>query len=297
MTEPVTIRILRSATKGVHCFLAKAFSSVTIMVIPHDHVRTLNLKVPVALLASTILLAVVGGVYLANLTLTGIRYRSQHKAMAAKVNYYSDQFSKWNATVQSLQVAGQEFRHLFSLGSKDKVLEEVDVDFAGSLDLPELIGELEKTRQNVDEIKDYLRVQKDIFTATPKGYPVRGAQLTSSFGMRRDPLGAGSKFHSGVDLACDAGTPIRATADGIVVLSGLTTGGGQMVVVDHGLGFSTIYAHNSKNAVKVGQQVRRGDVIAYVGSTGRSTGPHLHYEVWKDGKKVNPYNYLADKES
>jgi murein DD-endopeptidase MepM/ murein hydrolase activator NlpD len=288
------MKILRSGVKNARRFLKKAFSSVTIMVIPHDHVRTLNLKLPVALLVSTILLAVVGGAYLVNLTVTGIRYRAQHRAMEAKVDYYSDQFSKWNATVQSLQLAGQEFRQLFSLGSKEEVLEEVDVDFAGSLELPDLINDLEKTRQNVDVIKDYLRVQKDIFVATPRGYPVPG-RLTSSYGRRRDPLDGGVRFHSGVDLACDKGTPIRATADGIVSHSGNTVVSGQVVVLEHGFGFSTIYAHNSKNTVKVGQRVRKGDIIGYVGSTGRSTGPHLHYEIWKDGKRVNPHDYLSDK--
>jgi murein DD-endopeptidase MepM/ murein hydrolase activator NlpD len=103
------------------------------------------------------------------------------------------------------------------------------------------------------------------------------------------------KFHSGVDLACDHGTPIHATADGIVSHSGWTTDSGNVVVLEHGLGFSTIYAHNNKNNVTVGQKVRRGDVVGYVGSTGRTTGPHVHYEVLKDGKHVNPTPYLTGK--
>ncbi|MDR0842553.1 MAG: M23 family metallopeptidase [Acidobacteriota bacterium] len=280
--------------KSVRRFLKKAFSSVTILVIPHDHIQTLNLKVPVAILVSTLLLAVVGGIFLVNFAVSGIRYRSQHDAMAAKVDYYNDQFSKWNSTVQTLQSAGKEFQHLFSLESKEDVLEKVDTDFAGSLELPDLINELEKTRQNVEGIKEYLRVERDIFAATPRGYPVPG-RLTSSYGKRQDPLGAGIRFHSGIDLACDKGTPIKATADGIVSHSGWTAGSGQVVVLEHGLGFSTIYAHNSKNAVKVGQTVRKGDIIGYVGSTGRATGPHLHYEIWKEGKNVNPHTFLSGK--
>jgi murein DD-endopeptidase MepM/ murein hydrolase activator NlpD len=103
------------------------------------------------------------------------------------------------------------------------------------------------------------------------------------------------RFHSGIDLACDPGTPIHATADGIVSHSGWAGGNGNVVVLEHGHGYSTIYAHNRNNAVKVGQQVRRGDVIGYVGSTGRTTGPHVHYEVLKDGKNVNPAPYLAGR--
>ena len=296
MTESKKLmRRLSSAMRSVRRFLKVAFASVTIMVIPHDHVRTMNLRVSVSLLVSMILLAGVGGIYLINLAVNGVRYRAQHYAMAAKVDYYATQFSKWNSTVQALQSARSEFQRLFSLGSKEEILEEVeDTDFTGSLELPDLVKELVKTRQNVAEIKDYLREQRDIFTATPRGYPVPG-RITSSYGKRQDPLGAGTRFHSGLDLACAKGTPIKATANGIVSHSGWTTGNGHVVVLEHGLGFSTIYAHNSRNAVKVGQQVSKGDIIGYVGSTGRSTGPHLHYEVWKDGKNVNPYDYVSGK--
>ena len=295
MTESKKLmRRLSSTMRSVRRFLRMAFASVTIMVIPHNYARTVNLRASILVLVAMVLLSGVGGVYLINLAVTGVRYRTQHYAMAAKVDYYAAQFSKWNSTVQALQSARNEFQRLFSLGSKEEILEEVDTDFTGSLELPDLVNELEKTRQNVAEIKDYLRAQKDIFTATPRGYPVPG-RITSSYGKRQDPLGAGTRFHSGVDLACDRGTPIEATANGIVSHANWTTGNGHVVVLEHGLGFSTIYAHNDKNAVKVGQRVSKGDIIGYVGSTGRSTGPHLHYEVWKDGRNVNPYAYLSGK--
>jgi murein DD-endopeptidase MepM/ murein hydrolase activator NlpD len=87
-------------------------------------------------------------------------------------------------------------------------------------------------------------------------------------------------------------TPIRATADGVVSHSGWANGSGQVVVLEHGCGFSTIYAHNSSNVVKIGQRVHKGDVIAYVGMTGKTTGPHVHYEIWKDRKNINPLTYI-----
>jgi murein DD-endopeptidase MepM/ murein hydrolase activator NlpD len=99
-------------------------------------------------------------------------------------------------------------------------------------------------------------------------------------------------FHTGVDIAAWPGTPVRATADGIVVFAGWSGESGKLVVIEHGFGYTTCYAHNKKILVKVGQVVRRGDVIAYVGSTGRVTGPHVHYEVWVDKKPVNPIPYL-----
>ena len=274
--------------------LKKAFASVTVMVIPHDHVKTLNLRVPVMILVSTILLAFVGTGYLVNMTVKGIRYRAQNRNLSADVQYYEDQFSQVTDTLQVLKSAGDEFKQLFSLDSKEEVLEAaVGMDFTGSLDLPDLIEELQKARHEVEEIREYLNVQKDVYVSTPKGYPVSDYRITSVYGRREDPMGDGIRFHSGIDLACSQGAPINATADGIVSHSGWTVDSGYIVVLEHGLGFSTIYAHNKSNAVKVGQQVRRGDVVGYVGSTGRATGPHVHYEVLKDGKNINPAPYLA----
>jgi len=291
---PGKVKISGSVMRSTRRFLKKAFASVTVMVIPHDHVRTLNLKVPVVFLISTILLAFVGGAYLVSMTVKSINYRAENIEMAATVKKYSDEFTEWNSTVETLKLAGNDFRQLFSLGSREEVLEEaVDMDFTGSPDLPDLIEELQRARQEVEEIKEYLQVQKDVYVSTPRGYPVSGYRLTSTYGMRPDPMDNKTKFHSGVDLACKQGTPIQATADGIVSHSGWTSDSGYVVVLEHGLGFSTIYAHNKSNAVKVGQQVRRGDVIGSVGSTGRTTGPHVHYEVLKDGKTVNPAPYLA----
>jgi len=280
--------------KKARLLLKKAFSSVTVMVVPHNHVYTMNLKVPVVLLVSTIFLAFVGTGYLVNMTVKSIKYRAENRRMAETVKKYSDEFSEWNSTVKTLKVAGNDFRQLFSLGSKEEVLEETgDLEFTGSLDLPDLIEELQKARQEVEEIKVYLLEQKDVYVSTPRGYPVSDFRITSDYGRRQDPMGEGIKFHSGVDLACSQGTPIHATADGIVSHSGWSAGNGNVVVLEHGLGFSTIYAHNKSNAVKVGNQVMRGDVIGYVGSTGRTTGPHVHYEVLKNGKNENPAPYLA----
>lgn len=279
--------------RSIQLLLKKAFASVTILVIPHDHVRTLNLKVPIALLGVAVILAGVGGVYLLNLAVSGLRYREQHRAMAAKVRFYSDQFYQWSSTVVALKTVETEFRHLFALGSKEKILEQADTSFVGSLELPDLVRELKATTQHVEEIRQYLRIQKDIFVATPRGLPVPG-NISSHYGLRNDPMNGQRVFHSGLDISCSSGTPIRATADGVASHSGWSNGSGYVVVLEHGCGFSTIYAHNKANAVRVGQIVRKGDTIGYVGSTGKSTGPHVHYEIWKEGKNVNPHSYLSE---
>ena len=122
---------------------------------------------------------------------------------------------------------------------------------------------------------------------TPSIWPAAGF-VSSPYGLRFN----GTEFHQGIDIAADMGTPIVATADGVVTAAGWNGGYGNMVDVDHGGGIVTRYGHASAVAVTVGQQVRRGEVIAYVGSTGRSTGPHVHYEVRVNGAPVNPAGYL-----
>ena len=122
---------------------------------------------------------------------------------------------------------------------------------------------------------------------TPSIWPAAG-YVSSPYGLRF----GGTEFHQGIDIAAEMGTPIVATADGVVTAAGWNGGYGNMVDIDHGSGIVTRYGHASAVAVSVGQQVRRGEVIAYVGSTGRSTGPHVHYEVRVNGAPVNPAAYL-----
>jgi murein DD-endopeptidase MepM/ murein hydrolase activator NlpD len=126
----------------------------------------------------------------------------------------------------------------------------------------------------------------------PSIWPVEG-RLMGGFGERTDPFSGEGAMHTGVDISAPSGTPVCATADGIVTLAAWSNGYGQLVVVDHGGGFETYYAHLSRFAVVEGQEVRRGEQVGAVGSTGRVTAPHLHYEVRIGGAPVNPHTYLA----
>ncbi len=126
---------------------------------------------------------------------------------------------------------------------------------------------------------------------TPSLWPVRG-RLSGGFGKRLDPFNGEGAFHAGVDISADYGAPVRAAADGFVVWANRKAGSGRLVVVDHGGGLTTWYAHLSKFQAYRGQAVRRGDILGYVGSTGRSTGPHLHYEVRMWDAPVNPWRFL-----
>jgi murein DD-endopeptidase MepM/ murein hydrolase activator NlpD len=134
---------------------------------------------------------------------------------------------------------------------------------------------------------------QDGVIAVPSDVPVRNASFTSSFGVRSDPFGRGAAMHAGIDLAGPVGTPIYATADGTVSQASWHNGGyGNLVRLDHGRGIETRYGHLSSMTVRPGERVRRGQLIGRMGSTGRSTGSHLHYEVRIDGRAVNPVPFM-----
>jgi len=165
----------------------------------------------------------------------------------------------------------------------------------GVSDLQERIDQVRRQidlqRLSQEEIQAALNDQRSLLAAKPRGWPVKG-WLTSTFGMRKSPFTGRRKMHEGLDIAARTGTPVHATADGVVTQAGIAPGYGKLVVVDHGYGYKTYYAHNSRIYVKVGQRVRRGDRIAAVGNTGSSTGSHVHYEVRRNGVPVNPRKFL-----
>lgn len=134
---------------------------------------------------------------------------------------------------------------------------------------------------------------QDGVIAVPSDKPVKMASFTSSFGVRNDPFGRGAAMHAGIDLAGPVGTPIYATADGTVTDAGYNNGGyGNLIKLDHGRGIETRYGHLSSFTVRAGERVKRGQMIGRMGSTGRSTGSHLHYEVRIDGRAVNPIPFM-----
>jgi murein DD-endopeptidase MepM/ murein hydrolase activator NlpD len=132
--------------------------------------------------------------------------------------------------------------------------------------------------------------------AIPSSEPVKGTAFTSGYGVRSDPFRGRAAMHAGIDLAGPIGTPIYATADGTVGRSEWVSGYGNLVELEHGRGIQTRYGHLSRSMVAAGQKVKRGDVIALMGSTGRSTGSHLHYEVRIDGKAVNPVPFMQSSD-
>lgn len=147
--------------------------------------------------------------------------------------------------------------------------------------------------QKLQDLYELLIDQKTFLAALPTRKPAIG-YFTSGFGIRKNPLGERVKMHEGLDIANHPGTPVRATAFGVVKFAGLKPGYGRTVVIDHGYGLETLYGHNRAVLVKKGEKVLRGDRIAQMGSTGRSTGPHVHYEVHVHGIPVDPLSYILE---
>lgn len=191
---------------------------------------------------------------------------------------------------QVLGIGGPDelgLHNLTSLGEKkqEEALREMNQE------LTQLRGAASRQEASLQMLIEYFEDKRSLHAATPARWPVRG-WVTSHFGNRMSPFSGIEKFHEGIDIAAQTGTPIISPADGVVVKAGFGTGYGNMVEVSHGYGFKTLFAHNSRLNVKTGQRIRRGDIIAYVGDSGSSTGPHLHYEVRLNGLPVNPTKYM-----
>lgn len=148
-------------------------------------------------------------------------------------------------------------------------------------------------------LEQTLESEKEQAAAFPNGKPIAGPlSVASEFGLRPNPFGARSyEVHEGLDFAGPVGKPILATAEGVVVKSEYSGGYGNHVKIDHGYNYETLYAHMSKLEVKIGDRVKRGDVLGYLGNTGRSSGPHLHYGIYRNGQAVNPRYYLKLEET
>ncbi|HEX5773689.1 MAG TPA: M23 family metallopeptidase [Geomobilimonas sp.] len=270
--------------------IRKFHTPITIMLVPHTRFSARSIRIPFILALAFCGLSCLGLVYTASLTVQAVDYYRMKKQYTAM----SRQFDEMESTMASLKQSESQFRKLFSLGSRKEVLNNLPTDDGGSIDIEALKKQVTESVESVQEIKSYLAKQHDVYQATPHGWPATGP-VSSGFGMREHPLYGGRKFHTGIDITLSKGTPLHATADGVISFSGRNAGNGNIVVIEHGYGFSSVYAHNSKNLARPGQTVKRGEIIAYSGSTGASTGPHVHYEVWRNGQSVNPKPFVEGR--
>ncbi|MCP3848659.1 MAG: M23 family metallopeptidase [Gammaproteobacteria bacterium] len=172
-------------------------------------------------------------------------------------------------------------------------------DYSENIKYSEFLGRLAQITEDIERRNKQLTILETLLiadhfklTSTPTGNPAQKGRISSFFGMRKDPFTGKKKMHKGIDVAGKSGSSVLATADGVVIRAEKQTGYGKLIEIDHGYQLSTRYGHNKTISVKVGDIVKQGQAIATMGSTGRSTGPHVHYEVLRKGRPVNPQKYV-----
>jgi murein DD-endopeptidase MepM/ murein hydrolase activator NlpD len=299
--------------------MAKKF--YTIMIVPHATARFRRIRVSRNLLIG-------GGALLGVLLVAGLMF-PHYLIKAARLNANIAEMTrenqelkraneKFDASLTDLrakmaEIEGKATKFAMMVGVEDAAPPALTANAAGGGSFPDLKtvggkqaetlieGEINTLKERSGVLEDSFRVldtafqkQALLLSSTPSIYPVRGL-LGNGFGWRRDPFTGMRDFHQGLDIVAPIGTKVVAPADGIVTRVGQAGGFGLSVFVSHGYGVVTRYGHLSSATVKVGQRVRRGDPIATTGSTGRSTGPHLHYEVLVHQKTVDPLVYILEE--
>jgi murein DD-endopeptidase MepM/ murein hydrolase activator NlpD len=221
----------------------------------------------------------------------------KQEADAVKARYQNLQkvVSETNLQMASLQLYAREVSMAF--GIKQKLEGPSDISSEGKM-VPSFAESLQEYNYLVSAdklaISNHRSRRFGLTKSLPSLWPVEG-RLMDGFAHRTDPFSGEGAFHKGVDITAPYGTLVRATADGVVVQAEMVSGGyGRLIIIDHGGGFQTYYAHLAKISVHAGQEVHRTDVIGLVGASGRTTAPHLHYEVRSGGAPMNPYKYLAN---
>ena len=218
-------------------------------------------------------------------------------ALAARLGELQAQANRLNALGQRLTRVGQladgefDFNRPVAVGGAGPVEDMPPAELAG--DLAELEVRYAAAGQQLTVLESLLFNRQLERNSTPSHDPIADSYVTSGFGGRSDPIRGGRQFHRGIDFEANVGDPVLAVADGVISFAGRRSGYGNVIEIDHGNGFVTRYAHNSRLTARVGDLVRSGQPIARAGSTGRSTGPHVHLEVWENGRAVNPRKFLG----
>jgi len=292
-----------------------------VTIIPPSNQETRSFGVTSGALKATVLVLVVALV-LAGLWVAEFMSASTWRQRAAELQVQNDYFqtklqrlhadmSQINSQVRTLMIKEDRLRQMFDLAEVPDGVRELGVgglELPGIGDIPDYQRQIMAAELQLAQLDRMVELETETWTDaeysihdrherlahTPTIIPTDG-WISRGFGYKIDPFTGRRAFHAGIDIAGNKGTPIIATADGKVEYAGWKTGLGIMVKIDHGHGYATIYGHMSKNIARTGDIVRRGDSIGEVGSTGHSTGPHVHYEVWKDGRAENPMHYIQSR--
>lgn len=218
-------------------------------------------------------------------------------ALAARLGELQAQANRLNALGERLTRTGQladgefDFTKPAGIGGVGPTHDMPPADLRSGMD--QLGSQLKASGEELSVLESLLFNRKLDADAMPSRMPITPSYVTSGFGARADPFGGGAGFHKGIDFHASMGDPVLSAADGVVRFAGVRSGYGNLVEIDHGNGYVTRYAHNSRLLVQAGDLVRSGEQVAKAGSTGRSTGPHVHFEVLANGAVVNPRKFLG----
>ena len=206
---------------------------------------------------------------------------------------YQNSYAKLKGQISYREDVSRELAH------QSKMERSTEIEDRIGIGGPETVAALDKTADNLEREVRHLndRLRSDLLrvASIPAGLPVSG-YVTDGFGMRRNPFnGEGREVHEGLDIAVDFGTPVSSTADGLVIYAAPHAGYGNLVIVYHSNGVTTRYGHLSRITVETGQRIKRGEQVGHAGSTGRSTGTHVHYEIRENDQPVDPATYFASK--
>jgi len=222
-------------------------------------------------------------------------------ALALRLGQMQAQLLRLNALGERLVIQGNLDKDEFDFDAEPAVGGPGSVVSTESVTYPDFLTMLDELDAGINDREQKLSVLETLLMnrslserVMPSGRPVEDGWLSSKYGKRNDPFTGKQEFHKGLDFAGKKGTEVIVVGDGVVTWAGERSGYGNMIEVSHGNGYVTRYGHNQKHLVKVGDTVRKGQQIALMGSTGRSTGPHVHFEVMRDGKTVNPAKYIGD---
>jgi murein DD-endopeptidase MepM/ murein hydrolase activator NlpD len=297
-------------------FLKKGHEKMTIMFIPHNEKKIFNFQISkftISFFVFLFLLVIVSSSYAviknAAVKREEEKLMSNYRDVRSQLYHYEKMTSRVSSLVDDLK---PDIEELYSLTAGNEDLENIWTaeEPAAKIDLtpedrsiraslPEeifMLRELQRDILNatntVKTVKTFVDVRSKVINDTPSIVPING-HITSLFGWRRSPFGFGRDFHTGIDIAAPEGTEVHATAPGEVVTAGWSGGYGNLVKIKHKYGFETLYGHNSRIAVHVGQMVTKGQALCYVGATGSATGNHCHYEIRLGGVAINPYPYMS----
>ncbi|MCE5270215.1 M23 family metallopeptidase [bacterium] len=298
--------------------------SWTILVVPHDEIRVRRLKISYWLVAAALtfsftFLAGIGYLTVISLNkeynhLKLINLQLENQLLTQKLTGVEQKISGLTQRISGLMDENQVFRRIAGLDLLDNEVREVGVGgaYIGNYDelfelnsqaarqiyqqqdqVDALLRKSDLIKQSLDDAIQSMQSSADKWSHHPSIIPTKG-YISSFFGRREHPIYHNSQYHNAIDISTRMGESIIAPADGRVVMSKHQVGYGLTVVVDHGYGIVTKYAHLSKSNVRVGQEIKRGDLIAFVGQSGITTGPNLHYEVVVNGVPQNPLDFILD---